>query len=422
MKLHDLALQLGVKPPKNLKGFELYNYIRRQYFQEFKLKYTEPFQSPSIDPTTINQRSKYQLKEQHGVYQRSDYLPLTLENNFNSFFPALDDTKPLTLAFNSGMGVISSLMYFLHNFKKINRLAIGENAYFETKWIADDYNRNIYFDEYKLNLPTDCDVYWIEFPVNCTQPDKYPFDKQLDLSIFFKKFLSKVRNSNLSIYLVIDYTLGFIPFDLTIFLQSLPVNVTIFLVSSLQKHRGYGLDLTNGGMITFYSRDKDLYESLKRIRSTTGTSITQETFWLMPPINNKLINKLIVDSGNEAKKIFEKHIPKTGLIRLYYSNNNIFNTSFIFVKIGKQLIKKSARPPYFSDLLIKEFIKSAKLNKIMLINSTSFGLPFPRIFKNSERYSNTDSLRIAIGYDPDLNNNLNKVIDEGIDSFLKKYD
>ena len=193
MKLRNLASQLKIKHPKNLTGLSLYNYIRKYYFNEFKLKYSEPFQSPSVSPTTTKQRSKFQLNNEHSVYQRSDYTPLGLENRFNSFYKRINEVEPESLAFNSGMAAISSLMYYLYNYKKVERLALAENAYFETKWIAEDYNKYVFFDEYTLALPKKCNAYWIEFPINCTKPDKYPFEKQLNLKIFFSQFFYRVR-------------------------------------------------------------------------------------------------------------------------------------------------------------------------------------------------------------------------------------
>jgi ssDNA-binding Zn-finger/Zn-ribbon topoisomerase 1 len=141
----------------------------------------------------------------------------------------------------------------------------------------------------------------------------------------------------------------------------------------------------------------------------------------MPQINNKLINQIIKDSGNEAKKLFNK-CNNLGLpIKLYFSDNKTFDSCFIFIKIDQKLMKRSVRKPYYSDLLIAELVKSAKRNKCILVNSTSFGFPFSRIFKNSERYSNADSLRIAVGYDSEFNLNLDKAINEGIINFLRKY-
>ena len=113
MKLTELASKLDIKHPTDLSDLELYNYIRKNYFDKFRMRYKEPFQSPSVEPTTIKQRSAFQFEEEHSVYQRSDYTSLSLENNFNSLFPELDITKPSTLAFNSGMAAISCLMYLI---------------------------------------------------------------------------------------------------------------------------------------------------------------------------------------------------------------------------------------------------------------------------------------------------------------------
>jgi len=421
MTIEDLAISLGVKYPRGLSKLQLYDYLRSHFFDEFKSKYSGAFQSPSIEPSAIKQRSDLQIESEHSVYQRSDYTPLTFEKSFNSLYQNLGRAEPRSLMFGSGMAAISSLIYYLYNCKKIKKLCLAENAYFETKWIAEDYGRFSLFNEYELNLPCDCDVYWLEYPVNCTHPDKYPFEKQIDMKKFFDVFLKIISKTNKNIHLVIDYTLFYIPFCLEEYVTSLPKNLTIYFVTSLQKHRGYGLDLTNGGVITYYSHHpiKD-HEALVRTRAIMGSSITQETIWLMPQINNRLINRLITDSGHQAKKIFYKCNKDSSGIRLYYSDNDVFLTSFIFVKIDKELMKFSTKRPYFSDRLIAEIIESARRNNAIIVNGTSFGLPFTRIFKNSERYFNTDSLRIAVGYDEELNLGVAEAIQDGISSFLKK--
>jgi len=221
---------------------------------------------------------------------------------------------------------------------------------------------------------------------------------------------------------VIDFTLFYVPFEIWKYINKLPSNLSVFLVSSLQKHRGYGFDLTNGGILTYYSHtNAEDYEEFTKIRAITGTSITQETVWLMPELKQKTINKIVKDSGIEAKRIYEKCNDIKPQVSLFYADNGEFLTSFIFVKIGKELMKKSIKKPYFSDLLIREIIKAAKKNKTLMLNGTSFGFPFTRIFKNSERYENTDSLRIAVGYDKYFNRGVAKSITEGIKVFKEKY-
>lgn len=422
MKIEELSSLLNIFPPKQLHGLRIYNYLRNYFIKKFHSKYNSFFQSPSIKPTTIKQRSSLQSEFEHSVYQRADYTPLRLEGYYNSLFPQVGSILPETLMFSSGMSAISSISYYLFGAKKINRIALGENAYFETKWLIEDYHRLSYFNEYNLNLPLNCDVIWIEYPINCTQPHSYPFNNQLDLITFFHKLVDLVHHSSRHFYLIIDYTLFYIPFDLKSFITQIPKNLTIFLVTSLQKHRGFGLDLTNAGAITFYSHQtkKDL-EYLKRVRAITGTSVTQETVWLMPPLNKELINQIIKDSGRNAQDVFRRSYIPDSPVQLYYADNSYFLTCFIFVQISPKIMKLSKSPPYFSDLLIKEIILAARRHHVILIYGTSFGFPFSRIFKNSERYQNTDSLRIAIGYDSEMNRGVDLAIVEGIKRFIFKY-
>jgi hypothetical protein len=222
--------------------------------------------------------------------------------------------------------------------------------------------------------------------------------------------------------LVLDYTFYFLPFDITKYIKKLPANLSIFLVTSLQKHRNLGLDLTNAGAITLYSHQaNDDYEYFTRIRAIMGASIIQETVWLMPPIDKEIINQIVIDSGLEARRIY-KEINRPELsIKFYCADNQRFQNSFIFVEIDHELMKKSTKIPYFSDLLMAELVVAAKRHGTILIQGTSFGFPFSRIFKNSERYANTSTLRLAVGYDADLNKDLGLSIKEGVDRFLSKY-
>ncbi len=422
MNLSSLSSALGFNLPTGLSGLDLYNYLRSEFFMSFSQKQQNCFQSPSVEPSTHQQRNPSQNVLEHSVYQRSDYTPLSLENEFNQLFNPLNNgLYPKTLMLNSGMAAISSAAYFLNSTKKIKKLILGENCYFETKWLLEDYRDCSLVDEYRLEIPSDGDVFWFEYPINCTNPHRYPFDQQLNLSAFFDRVLAAVSKSKSPKYLVLDYTLHFLPFDLSAFIKTLPRNLTVILITSLQKHRGLGLDLTNAGALTIFSHSLSSdYEYLARIRAIMGASITQETAWLMPPLNSRLINQIITDSGLEAKKIYSRLANLNLPVKFYYSDNPEFKTSFIFVRIDDSLMTKSITTPYFSDQLIAEFVNSAKQHHSVLIQGTSFGFPFSRIFKNSERYDNTSSLRIAVGYDPDFNQNLAQALVEGVTNFVKK--
>lgn len=422
MKISEVGFKLGINNPKKFSGLKLYNHIRKQYFLRLTQLNRLTFQSPSVSPSSHRQRTLSQNETEHSVYQRSDYTPLRLENSFNALFPKLESVISKSIFFNSGMAAISSLAYFLHGPKNIKKLVLGENAYFETKWLLEDYHRCHLIDEYKLDIPTNADAYWFEYPINCTSPKKYPFQEQLGIETLFRNILRITESTSKQIYLVLDYTLYFLPFDITKYVKKLPPNLSIFLVTSLQKHRNLGLDLTNAGAITMYSNNLATdYEYLTRIRAIMGASITQETVWLMPPIDKDIINQIVGDSGFEARRIFKLTNRPELPIKFYCADNLQFQTSFIFVEISDELMKKSVAVPYFSDLLMAEFVVAAKKHKTVLIQGTSFGFPFCRVFKNSERYMNTSTLRIAVGYDPDFNNDIDLALKEGVDTFLKKY-
>lgn len=417
MKLAELAKELNLPiKPSGLEEMEIYSQIRDYFFQLFALRIKNQFQSPSLKSSTTIQRTKNQNSIEHSVYQRSDYNPLKAENQLNDLYHALKSKNPKTLYFNSGMAAINTLLFFLYHHHKIGLFLVGENAYYETKYLFEDYGSVSYYNDYYSLPKINFDSLWLEYPINCTNPANYPINKSSIIKIHLKQFFQQAKkNKKKKFYLVIDYTLGKVPFQQSVF-KSAPENVSIFLVTSLQKHRGYGLDLVNAGAITIFSNRKD-YIYLKKLRAIMGASYTQETFWLQPQISYKTINKLIKDSGNIAYNISTQIINRKE-VKCYFANNT-FKTSFIFLKIDKKLITNHIKNPYLSDLLIKSIIKSAKINKTEMITGTSFGFPFTRIFKNSERYENTDILRIAIGYNEILNSKTAKAINEGIEDFIK---
>jgi len=421
MKIRRLAKILGVDLQSGLVGIKAYMQLRSKYISKFHKIDRQKFQSPSIDPSTHTQRNVNQNVKEFSVYQRADFTPVLLETSFNNIFKEIGGGKPRTLFFNSGMSVIATLMFYLKNTKKTKSLLMGENVYFETKWLAKNYPNVYFFNEYNnFTIPKKIETFWIEYPINCTQPSKYPFDQDLDIKKVLKMIIKHATlNKNKTISLVIDYTLYYLSNDLIGSITKLPNNLNIYLVTSLQKHRGYGLDLTNGGAVTIYGNNID-YDELEKLRTITGANITQETVWTMPIIKSGLINKIILDSSNNANKIFNeisKH--RFNGINFYYSDNKNFKTSFIFIKIDKSILELSIKFPFFSDLLIGKIIKSAEKNNAIMSTATSFGLPFTRIFKNSERYDNTNSLRIAVGYDEDMCRNVSKAIIEGTYEFLR---
>lgn len=56
-------------------------------------------------------------------------------------------------------------------------------------------------------------------------------------------------------YIVIDYTVAAFAFDIRQYITGLAENIHIVLITSLQKHMGYGLDLAKGELLP-YIRDR----------------------------------------------------------------------------------------------------------------------------------------------------------------------
>lgn len=396
----------------------IYNELRKKFLFKKDFSSDAWFQSPSILPSTHVQRAKKQNDEEHSAYQRADYTPIDAESDFNNMFRSIGDIKPMTLFFNSGMATIASVAYYLTATKKVKAIYLGENAYFETKWLFDDYGNATYFNEYNAKIDSDAQVLWLEYPINCTNPSKYPFSSSPNLHTLCSFFVDLCRNNpSQQRYLVIDYTLSYLPFPIWKFIKKIPKNLSIFLITSLQKHRTYGLDVINAGALTTYEHEMT-YSYMKRIRAILGASITQESLWAAPKFDSLVINQLIMDSGRNARDLYKKIYKKIpGCVKIYYAMNKNFLTSFIFLQIDPQVMKQSTKQPYFSERLISHLILAAKKQNAIVIHGTSFGFPFTRIFKNSERYHNTDSLRIAVGFDEHMIKNVDKAIIEGIKNF-----
>ncbi len=417
MTIAALAKKLNI-PLTTTAPLSQYNQLRRHYFQLSQQKRVNAFQSPTINPSAVQQRNNFQIELEHSVYQRADFTPTTTEKKFNSSYPTLGEHKPQTLFFNSGMASISSVYFYLTHFCRLRHFLIGENAYFETKWLADEYSNEQLFNEYS-SIPSSklekCRVVWLEYPINCTNQLRYPISNQPLINEHIGQLFAEAQKNVSQHYaLVIDYTLSEIPFSLLP--KELPPNVSLFLITSLQKHRGYGLDLVNAGAVTFYTSNNQSYEELKKIRAITGTACPQETLWLQTPIRPRLINRLIHDSGRLAHQIFCQ-LKSTPLVTATYADTGDFNPSFIFLNINRKLVKSHTVKPYVSEQLVSELITAAKEHHTILLNGTSFGFPFSRVFKNSERYQNADSLRIAIGYDETLHKHMATVINLALQRF-----
>jgi hypothetical protein len=424
MKIRDVASALELKI-ESKQSLDMYNEMRAHYFDRYQTTFSQskPYQSPSIDPTTDTQRSLNQSVAEHNVYQRADYEPHRLEEQINSLFPVVGKKKPKTILFNSGMGAISCLLFFLQSVKKVKRILLGANSYYETKnFFKFGYGNYQLFNEYEVLNAEDYDVVWMEYPINCTLPENYPFQEPLPLKETVAKISTYAQaNSQKEIYFVLDYTLSEIPFDVQLLGEKLPDNVSLFFVTSLQKHRQYGLDLVNLGAITLYSSGS-AYEDITFFRGSLGVAPTQEAIWLMPELKPDLINRLIIDSGENAKRIYKEIKDKLPSgIRAYYSLNSGFYCSFIFLMIDPALIQKHTKKPYLSELLIKEIINAAKECNTCLVHGTSFGFPFTRIFKNSERYENTNALRVAIGYDDEMVKNNAEIFIKGMNAWNARY-
>jgi cystathionine beta-lyase/cystathionine gamma-synthase len=424
MKIRAVAEELNIQINAK-RSLDIYNELRDHHYEKFATHFAgnKPFQSPSIAPTTHDQRSSSQSMDEYNVYQRADYEPHHIEEQIKSFFPIFSEKKPQTILFNSGMGAITALLFFLQSVQKVKRILIGANAYYETKnFFKFGYGNYEFFNEYKVLNAEDYDVVWLEYPINCTLPDKYPLNTPLPLKETIEKILKYASsNPKRQISIVIDYTLSELPFNFSPLGKILPSNVSLFLLTSLQKHRQYGLDLVNLGAITLYSSGS-AYEDITFFRGSLGVAPTQEAIWLMPGLKPDLINRLITDSGNNAKRIYKAIKQKlTPEIRAYYSLNSGFQSSFIFLIIDPALIPKHTKKPYLSELLIKEIVSAAKKSDACLVHGTSFGFPFTRIFKNSERYENTNALRVAIGYDEDMVKHNAEILVKGINVWKARY-
>jgi len=400
MKIASVATALGVAVSQDEDPISVYQRIRGHYFNQYFNSIQGVYQSPSYADTPLIQTTDIQSKRRAEVYLRYDFDPAELESRFNKGHQAVDGVSPRTLFFSSGMSAITTLLLYLARAATSRRACIGLHSYFETVRLLRQLFRLEAQEEAKLNIKGDAQILWMDYPLS-TEWNEFP-----DLSSILKRFRTHaIRHYDRDFFAVIDYSVAAFAFDIRDHVSELPENVHLLLISSLQKHMGYGLDLARGGAITIYSRSPELPISLARLRTYSGSCLTETSFYLMPPVIPSLIKDLVKDAGMNARRLAEAvaNLSVDGL-RLHYppQARTPFETSLIFLEIDDRAARSPESDTYPADSLLQYILSEARSCHAPVTHGESFGFAMTRIHKWGPFYSDVRSVRICAGYDEQL--------------------
>lgn len=250
MNVHKLASTLQVPVSPNEDAITIYEKIRGYYFERCFNCLRGVYQSPSYPNTPLPQSTPLQTGRPGEAYLRYDFDPSEAESAFNLGHRALDHLAPKTFFFSSGMSSITTLLLYLARIAGSRRLCVGQRVYFEAVRLMRQLFRVVAEDEYDFKVPSGTQILWLDYPLS-TEPNQLP-----NLNSILDRFVSFTRKYyDQDFYIVIDYTVAAFAFDIRQYITGLAENIHIVLITSLQKHMGYGLDLAKGELLP-YIRDR----------------------------------------------------------------------------------------------------------------------------------------------------------------------
>lgn len=416
MDIKIIADYLKIPIHRQADSLAVYKEIRKNLFRRYYEKYIGTFQSPSVSPTPIIQRANNQTDRKNETYLRYDFRPQDLEEKFNSGFLSVNGVQPQTLFFNSGMSAITTLVLYLAKVVRPKKVLLGDYTFFESKHILRRLFLTKIFSEESFEIPDDTTLVWFDYPTN--DDNNYFLNLPKLLNEMIKRSYERYDEE---FFIVIDYTVSAFGFSLEKYLKELPLNLHIFLVSSLQKHMTYGLDIGTGGALTIYSRASNIYAKIDMLRSYSGSFLNERSYFLLPPIEPSIVRRVIFDSGSIALEIAQEisNLSSKIIVHYQYKSPEPYTSSLIFVQLGDELLHNSSLKNYAIDSLTKCILVEAKKNNAILVHGTSFGFPMTRIFKNGDIDEDVRILRIVAGYDERMQENVLKSIKDGIQTFLK---
>lgn len=417
MKTASVASALGVAVPPGEEPIAIYQRIRSHFFSRYFSSIQGIYQSPSYADTPLAQTTDIQSKRPAEAYLRYDFDPAEIEAVFNKGHRALDSVSPKTFFFSSGMSAVTTLVLYLAKVASSRRVCIGLHTYFETVRLLRQVFHLTAQEESALNPSRDDQVLWIDYPLT-TEPNQFP-----DLSSILDRFIANaIGHYDQDFYAVIDYSVAAFAFDICDHVSELPENVHLLLVSSLQKHMEYGLDLARGGALTIYTRSPELTISLARLRTYSGSCFTESSFYLMPPIIPSVIRDIVRDAGMNARHLAETiaSLRVEGL-RLHYPSQAAadFDTSLLFLEINDKGARSSDGEACPADCLMQHILSEARHRNAPLTHGESFGFAMTRLHKWGSFYSDVRSVRICVGYDGQLTDAAVEPILSGIISYAE---
>jgi hypothetical protein len=417
MDIKFIGDYLNIQIDNKLDNLEIYRLIRKTLFERFYKNYLGTFQSPSISASPVVLRGQFQAERSLECYLRFDFNPSELEEKFNEGHKPINFIWPKTLFFNGGMSAITTLAIYLAKEAKTGRLLLGQHTYYEVKHILRRLFAPQLFTESEVLISDDTQLIWFDYPTN--SDDKNCF---IDILTVLSSVIRLSKNHyDKEFYLVIDYTVSAFGFSLEKYLDDLPNNLHIFLVSSIQKHMTYGFDIGTGGALTIYSRTADIYDNIMHLRGFTGSLFNEQSFFLLPNIEPEIVKQIVVDSGKNAQSIVEhvKFLSEGIDVQYTFTSPESYNSSLVLLRLDRDFfLHKREKDIHPIDKLVHCILAEAKRNQAIIVNGASFGFPMTRIQKNGGLEDDVRSLRIAAGYDEEMNKNILDAIVIGIQNFI----
>lgn len=394
-KIDFILVRLYSNKVEKNEYYLLINDFRIVYKNYLSIITNESWQSPDYGSSIQKQHGIYQNKIYafYNDYQRYRINTNLIESIFNDRKKDINGAKKTTYILNSGMASLMTLVNSFANFAYSKKIG-GNNLYFESFSILK-YQQNIqFFEEENIDQ--------ILEHIEKNNPEYLFFDPVVNsykMAIFdfhklFNYYKKNISDKNISI--IIDTSLCLDLFDLSLFFKDFfPENLSIYLYRSLQKMDQFGLDISQGGIITHYGNNESMIDSYRQMGTT--------------PSEKSILNFEIMSHFLPETKL-ERHSRNTLILFDYLSNlkSNLIENVFHPSK-NLATFKAYHQTPllYFSlknfftlednNYFLQELLAISKENNFFINLGTSFGFNSTRIMLVSFNDSNEIYFRLAFG-------------------------
>lgn len=365
-------------------------------------------QSPSFSNSASTESTRLPgvVTDRMHDYKRSRHLDAHhIEQQLGKYFG-----NSSALLCSSGMGALTTVLSWLglDVLKGDQKCLIGDNSYYETKFLAQAILR----EKYALIDDTTTDS--IIHQVHDHRPAALVLDTiSTNLSLNAIDVCAVIETLSLEynhpLVLIVDNTCGIDPKPLLD--RKLPENLALIVVESMAKYSQLGLDVVAGGVI-WSKAEKAISARLDRVREYTGTNISDSSILAIPLLAAARINEL------------EKFWALRS-VRLHRQEHNAISLSWLLQQAARGIQRVNypksvdgtawnfrgtlinAVPCWPINSLngarkwIDQALQHAKKTDLALIGGASFGFDITRLYpSNLDTQANSFYLRIACGTEP----------------------